>query len=144
VTHRSHDEAGGFRSTSVLRFLPALGLLASCSAAAARSPALAPTPPEVIAVNQQGSAPRQVLERPDLRVWRSRASDGGEHVAVFNLYEARQSFDLAWSDVGLDAGRRQGLEAVQMGSRILDPARGPRFLAPTRSSTRVETRSRPG
>jgi len=65
------------------------------------------TNPEVIAVNQQGGSPRQVLERPNLRVWRSHASDGDEYVAVFNLDEAPQTVDLAWSDIGLDAGQRQ-------------------------------------
>ena len=62
---------------------------------------------EVLAVNQQGSSPRQVLERPTLRVWRSRGNDGGEYVAVFNLDEAAQTVDLAWSDIGLDPGQHQ-------------------------------------
>jgi len=61
---------------------------------------------EVLAVNQQGRSPRQVLERPTLRVWRSQASDGGEYVAVFNLDPAPQTVDLTWSDIGLAPGRR--------------------------------------
>ncbi len=65
------------------------------------------TNPEVIAVDQQGSSPRQVLERQNLRVWRSGASNGDEYVAVFNLDEAPQTVDLAWRDIGLDPGRRR-------------------------------------
>lgn len=65
------------------------------------------TNPEVIAVDQKGRSPRQVLERSSLRVWRSHAGNGGEYVAVFNLDDAPQTVDLAWSDIGLDPGPRQ-------------------------------------
>ncbi len=61
---------------------------------------------EVIAVNQHGASPRQVLARPGLRVWRSRAPDGANYVAVFNISDAVLPVDLAWPAVGLGAGPR--------------------------------------
>ena len=64
------------------------------------------TNPEVIAVNQHGTSPRQVLERPGLRVWRSRAPDGGDYVAVFNISDGAMPVDIAWPAVGLGAGPR--------------------------------------
>ena len=66
------------------------------------------TNPEVLAVDQYGRAPRQVLERPGLRVWRS-AAPGSAHwyVAVFNLDSVPRDVDLAWSDVGLGTGGHQ-------------------------------------
>ena len=66
------------------------------------------TNPEVLAVNQHGRAPRQVLERPGLRVWRSEAPGGADrYVAVFNLDTVPQRVDLAWADVGLPAGAKR-------------------------------------
>jgi hypothetical protein len=65
------------------------------------------TNPEVLAVNQRGRAPRQVLERDGLRVWRSHAPAGREEfVAVFNLDERPRTLSLAWNEIGLQAGRR--------------------------------------
>jgi hypothetical protein len=65
------------------------------------------TNPEVLAVNQRGSAPRQVLERSTLRVWTSEAPNGEDrYLAVFNLDSAAQCVDLSWADVGLGAGQR--------------------------------------
>jgi alpha-galactosidase len=64
------------------------------------------TNPEVLAVDQHGVGPRQVLERPGLRVWESGAPRGPErYVAVFNIDSTAQRVDLAWPDVGLGAGR---------------------------------------
>ena len=63
------------------------------------------TNPEVIAVDQHGVAPRQVLERSGLRVWGSgvpRSAD--RYVAVFNLDSVPRHVALAWADVGLGAG----------------------------------------
>src|SRR5438067_5927626 len=61
---------------------------------------------EVLAVNQHGISPRQVLERPGLRVWRSDAPNGtGRYVAVFNLDSVPQRVELSWADVGVAAGR---------------------------------------
>jgi hypothetical protein len=63
---------------------------------------------EVIAVNQRGSAPRQVLDRPGLRAWRSEvAGSVDRYVAVFNLDSTVRRVDLSWEDVGLGAGRRR-------------------------------------
>ncbi len=64
------------------------------------------TNPEVIAVNQQGAAPRQVLARPGLRVWRSRAPAGGFYLAVFNIGDAPRQVDLSWPELGVAAGAR--------------------------------------
>jgi len=66
------------------------------------------TNPEVLAVNQRGRAPRQVLERPGLRVWRSTApGSADQYVAVFNLDSVPRRVDLAWSEIGLGAGSHQ-------------------------------------
>ena len=65
------------------------------------------TNPEVLAANQRGRTPRQVLERAGLRVWRSAAPGGGHYVAVFNLDAAPQHVELAWSEIGLGAGTRE-------------------------------------
>ena len=64
------------------------------------------TNPEVIAVNQRGTSPAQVLERPGLRAWRSAVPRSRDrYVALFNVADSAQHVDLAWTDVGLDAGR---------------------------------------
>jgi hypothetical protein len=63
------------------------------------------TNPEVLAVDQRGRAPRQTLERPGLRAWRSDAPDGA-YLAVFNLDSVPRRVELAWTDVGIAAGRR--------------------------------------
>lgn len=63
------------------------------------------TDPEVLAVDQAGESPRQVLERPGLRVWGSgvpRSAD--RYFAVFNLDSVSQRADLAWGEVGIAAG----------------------------------------
>jgi alpha-galactosidase len=63
---------------------------------------------EVLAVNQRGRAPRQVIERPGLRVWRSDAPGGANrYLALFNLDSVARHVDLAWTEVGLPAGRRR-------------------------------------
>jgi hypothetical protein len=62
------------------------------------------TNPEVLAVNQRGRAPRQALDRDNLRAWRSEAPDGS-YVAVFNLDSVPRRVELAWTDVGVAAGR---------------------------------------
>ena len=66
------------------------------------------TNPEVLAVNQRGERPRQVLDRSDVRVWRSAVPGGADtYVAVFNLDSVPQRVDLAWSDIGFGAGGHQ-------------------------------------
>jgi hypothetical protein len=59
---------------------------------------------EVLAVNQRGGAPRQLLERPWVRVWRSAATGGAHYIAVFNLDSLAQRVELPWLDLGLAAG----------------------------------------
>ena len=66
------------------------------------------TNPEVLAVDQHGERPRQVLERPGLRVWGSGVPGSRDrYVAVFNLDSLPQHVDLAWTDVGLGNGSHQ-------------------------------------
>jgi alpha-galactosidase len=66
------------------------------------------TNPEVLAVDQGGRAPHQVLERPGLRVWRSGVPQNADsYVAVFNLDSVPRHVDLGWRDVGLAAGGHQ-------------------------------------
>ncbi|AHG92653.1 glycoside hydrolase clan GH-D (plasmid) [Gemmatirosa kalamazoonensis] len=66
------------------------------------------TNPEVLAVNQHGRSPRQVLDQGRVRVWRSTAPNGRDaYVAVFNLDTASQRIDLSWTDIGLAAGRHR-------------------------------------
>jgi hypothetical protein len=65
------------------------------------------TNPEVLDVDQRGNSPRQVLERPGLRVWRSNAAGGSDqYVAVFNLGDAARTVDVPWPDIGMTAGSR--------------------------------------
>jgi hypothetical protein len=66
------------------------------------------TNPEVLAVNQRGRAPRQVLERPGLRAWRSEAPGSADrYVAVFNLDSVPRRVDLSWGEVGLPSGAKR-------------------------------------
>jgi alpha-galactosidase len=61
---------------------------------------------EVLEVNQCGETPRQVLERPGVRVWCSTVRGSTDrYIAVFNLSSIPGRIDLAWSDVGIAAGR---------------------------------------
>ncbi len=62
---------------------------------------------EVLDVNQHGLAPRQVLEKPGVRVWRSgipRSAD--QYVAVFNLDTVARHITIPWGDIGINSGRR--------------------------------------
>jgi alpha-galactosidase len=63
------------------------------------------TNPEVLAVDQHGERPRQVLDRSEIRVWRSQVPGSGDrYVAVFNLDSLPRHVDLPWTDLGLAAG----------------------------------------
>ena len=63
------------------------------------------TDPEVLAVDQQGVRPREVLDRENIRVWRSDAPGSADgYVAVFNLDSVPRHVDVAWRDVGLAPG----------------------------------------
>jgi len=66
------------------------------------------TNPEVLAVDQDGESPREVLEQPGLRVWGSGVPGSADrYVAVFNLDSIPRHVDLAWSEVGLEPGSHQ-------------------------------------
>jgi hypothetical protein len=66
------------------------------------------TNPEVLAVDQHGRTPRQVLERSGLRVWGAGVPGSADrYVAVFNLDSASRHVDLAWREIGLGAGRHE-------------------------------------
>jgi hypothetical protein len=60
---------------------------------------------EVLAVNQHGRNPRQVVgnshKDDTLRVWVSTAPDGGRYVALFNLREEETTvtLDLTWEEM---------------------------------------------
>jgi alpha-galactosidase len=61
---------------------------------------------EVLHVNQHSSGGHQALERGDIRVWMADGAKAGErYSAVFNLGEATESVDLAWSDIGISVRR---------------------------------------
>jgi hypothetical protein len=63
------------------------------------------TDPEVLAVDQRGEKPWQVLEQPGLRAWRSNVPESSDrYVAVFNLDSVPRHVGLDWTDVGLGAG----------------------------------------
>ncbi len=60
---------------------------------------------EVLEVNQHGKRPRQVLERPGVRVWTSGAPRSADrYLAVFNLDSTHCRIDLPWTDIGLAPG----------------------------------------
>ncbi len=60
---------------------------------------------EILEVDQHGQAPRQVLERPGMRVWQSGIPGSADkYIAVFNLDSISRRIDLPWSDVGVGAG----------------------------------------
>jgi hypothetical protein len=59
---------------------------------------------EVLAVDQQATDARQVLEADGFSVWRSRPDTGdGEYLAIFNLESTARTLDLPWEKVGLTA-----------------------------------------
>ena len=71
---------------------------------------------DVIAVNQHGRAPRQVLDRDGLRVWTSEIPGSTDrYVAVFNLDTLPRDVSIAWSEVGI-RGRRQRVRDLWKGS----------------------------
>ena len=63
------------------------------------------TNPEVLAVDQRGEQPWQVLEQPGLRAWRSNVPGSPDrYIAVFNLDSVPRHVSLDWTDVGLGEG----------------------------------------
>ena len=99
---------------------------------------------EVLGVNQHGAQPRQVLERPGLRVWLSRAPGGTErYLAVFNLDDTPRQVDLAWADLGLGTGPR-GVRDLWQGRSLGSVPRLRADLPPHgRAPFRVGARRRP-
>lgn len=58
------------------------------------------TNPEVIAVNQEGSNPRQVQKSDGIYVWRSDGPEGQYHAAIFNpINKQPHSFTLQFSAI---------------------------------------------
>jgi len=51
------------------------------------------TQPDCLAVNQRGKHPLCLKQDGDLHIWRS-AADGNEYLALFNLSEAEQTFEV--------------------------------------------------
>ncbi|MGI4853361.1 MAG: glycoside hydrolase family 27 protein [Janthinobacterium lividum] len=64
------------------------------------------TDPEWLAVNQSGTAPRQVFSQNGVIVWRSGAGIAGRgtYLAVFNLTGSALPIDLGWPQLGLKPG----------------------------------------
>jgi alpha-galactosidase len=57
---------------------------------------------EVLDVDQHSSGGHEALERGNVRAWIADGPRTGEHfVAVFNLGEAAESVNLAWSELGI-------------------------------------------
>ncbi|MES2177943.1 MAG: glycoside hydrolase family 27 protein [Gemmatimonadota bacterium] len=66
------------------------------------------TNPEVLAVNQGGRGPRQVLDQSGIRVWTSLAPAAADRfVALFNLDTLPRTVSLPWTDVALSNGRHR-------------------------------------
>lgn len=64
---------------------------------------------EFLAVNQQGSKPRQLLNEGNTIVWRSEApgiagQSDGTYLAVFNVGENSATLHLSWQQLGLSIG----------------------------------------
>ncbi len=65
----------------------------------------------VLDVNQRGQHPRQVLERPGLRVWRSSIPGSTDrYLAVFNLDSEVRRITLTWKEVKIGKGPHQVLD----------------------------------
>ena len=61
---------------------------------------------EVLAVNQHGKNPRQVLDRPGARIWCSQVPGSSDlYVAVFNLDDTPRHVDVPWGAIGVTAER---------------------------------------
>jgi alpha-galactosidase len=82
---------------------------------------------EVLEIDQNGSANRQVLEHGDIRVWTADAPKSQDkYAAAFNLGDAAETIHLSWTDVEIeianpavrdlwlhkDLGRRKNLDAT--------------------------------
>jgi hypothetical protein len=60
--------------------------------------------PEVLAVNQTGSAPHQVYRSADTISWISDTPGAKtKNVAIFNIGDTAHQVDLSWSEVGVNA-----------------------------------------
>ncbi len=64
------------------------------------------TNPDVLAVNQQSAGGHQSAAKGDFIAWVADAPSSHDHyVAMFNVGESQQTFEGAWSDVGVNAAR---------------------------------------
>jgi alpha-galactosidase len=60
------------------------------------------TNPEVIAVDQNSSGNKPVVQTSDTIVWTAKGSHGKQYVAVFNLSDHSQDLSYLWKDLGLN------------------------------------------
>jgi hypothetical protein len=60
------------------------------------------TNPEVIAVDQQSSANKPVIQTPTTVVWTAKGAAGKQYVGVFNLGDTEQTISYAWKDLGFN------------------------------------------
>lgn len=64
------------------------------------------TNPEVLAVNQHSSNGHQSYHQGDKIAWTAQAEEGNtKYIAVFNVGERKESVELSWTDVGIEAKR---------------------------------------
>jgi hypothetical protein len=60
------------------------------------------TNPEVIAVDQQSSGNKPVIQTPTKVVWTAKGAASKQYVAVFNLGDTEQTISYAWKDLGFN------------------------------------------
>jgi alpha-galactosidase len=59
------------------------------------------TNPEVIAVDQQSSENKPVIQTPAAVVWTAKGTAGKQYVAIFNIGDTQQTISYGWKDIGL-------------------------------------------
>jgi hypothetical protein len=85
---------------------------------------------ELLAVNQHSSGGHQAWERGNIRAWVADGSKPGEHyVAVFNLGEAAEDVNLAWSGIGI-SGSVSGVRDLWRHESMREPANVHAHLRP--------------
>jgi hypothetical protein len=55
---------------------------------------------EVLRVNQEGAAPRQLYKQGGGMVWVSDAEDGGKYIGIFNISDEKKSISVSFSQLG--------------------------------------------
>jgi hypothetical protein len=88
---------------------------------------------EVLAVNQNSSGNRQVLERGNVRAWLADVPGTSDHyVAVFNLADTPEQVDLPWKDLGISSAQVKVRDLWK--KRDLGPADGVHAALPAHGS----------